>query len=65
MKRKRFARVVQALERVADSRGTPEELIIDNGPEFIGKALDAWAWARRKLSSRMRQSASEICESPS
>ena len=40
------ARVVQALERVADTRGTPDERVIDNGPEFIGKALDAWAWAR-------------------
>jgi putative transposase len=38
-------RVVQALERVTDARGTPDELVIDNGPEFIGKALDAWAWA--------------------
>jgi putative transposase len=40
------ARVVQALERIADTRRTPTELVVDNGPEFIGKALDAWAWAR-------------------
>ena len=40
------ARVVQSLERAVDARGAPDELIIDNGPEFIGKALDAWAWAR-------------------
>jgi putative transposase len=40
------ARVVQTLERVVDTRGTPDEVVIDNGPEFIGKALDAWAWAR-------------------
>ncbi len=40
------ARVVQALERIADTRGSPTELVVDNGPEFIGKALDAWAWAR-------------------
>jgi putative transposase len=39
------ARVVQMLERVTDTRGTPDELVVDNGPEFIGKALDAWAWA--------------------
>jgi putative transposase len=39
-------RVVHALNRVADTRGTPEELIVDNGPEFIGKALDTWAWTR-------------------
>ena len=26
--------------------GLPEIIIIDNGPEFIGKALDAWAYQR-------------------
>jgi len=36
-------RVVQVLDRLADQRGRPEELILDNGPEFIGRALDRWA----------------------
>jgi putative transposase len=36
-------RVVQALDRLADQRGWPEELVLDNGPEFIGRALSQWA----------------------
>ena len=27
-------------------RGTPEMIVTDNGPEFAGKALDAWAYRR-------------------
>ena len=27
-------------------RGLPEMIKVDNGPEFIGKALDAWAYQR-------------------
>jgi putative transposase len=38
------ARVVQVLERLAETRGRPEELVLDNGPEFIGRALDQWAY---------------------
>lgn len=26
--------------------GLPEELVLDNGPEFIGRALDQWAQGR-------------------
>lgn len=37
-------RVVQVLDRLADQRGRPEELVLDNGPEFIGRALDQWAY---------------------
>lgn len=40
------ARVVQVLERLADTRGRPEEVVVDNGPEFIGRALDQWAYTR-------------------
>ncbi len=39
-------KVVAALEAVASSRGVPQRLIIDNGPEFVAKALDAWAYAQ-------------------
>lgn len=35
--------VVAVLERVAATQGLPKELYVDNGPEFISKALDAWA----------------------
>jgi putative transposase len=37
-------RVVNVLERLAELRGLPEVITIDNGPEFTGKALDAWAY---------------------
>ena len=39
-------RVVQVLERLAETRGLPEVITIDNGPEFAGKALDEWAYRR-------------------
>jgi putative transposase len=37
-------RVVRVLERLAETRGLPKEIIVDNGPEMIGAALDQWAW---------------------
>jgi putative transposase len=40
------ARVVQILEQVSGVRGTPEAVVLNNGPEFAGKALDAWAYQR-------------------
>lgn len=39
-------RVVRVLDEIGQQEGLPEIIIIDNGPEFIGKALDAWAYAR-------------------
>ena len=39
-------RVVQVLERLAESKGLPEVITLDNGPEFTGKALDEWAYCR-------------------
>jgi len=39
-------RVVAVLERVAGERGAPDELVLDNGPELTGRALDEWAVAR-------------------
>ena len=38
------ARVVRVLDRLAETRGLPREIILDNGPEMIGKVLDHWAW---------------------
>lgn len=40
------ARVAQVLERLAESRGLPALITVDNGPEFAGSALDAWAYRR-------------------
>ena len=40
------ARVVAVLDRAAKAYGTPQRLSMDNGPEFISKALDEWAYRR-------------------
>jgi putative transposase len=37
------ARVCRILDRLFLGRPLPEALILDNGPEFAGTALDAWA----------------------
>ncbi len=39
-------RVTNILNRVAMFRGLPDMIKVDNGPEFISKALDAWAYQR-------------------
>ncbi len=40
-------RVVAVLERLAGTRGLPRTIVVDNGPEFQSRALDAWAHHRR------------------
>ena len=40
-------RVVRVLERVLAERGTPQRITVDNGPEFISRAVDAWAYQRK------------------
>ena len=40
------ARVVGVLERLEETRGLPEVITVDNGPEFAGKAMDEWAYRR-------------------
>lgn len=37
-------RVARVLDRIVDQRERPERLVSDNGPEFTGKAMDAWAY---------------------
>jgi putative transposase len=39
-------RVAAVLERLAAERRLPEEIVLDNGPELAGKALDQWAAER-------------------
>jgi len=39
------ARVVRILEQLRRARECPRQLVIDNGPEFTGTALDQWAYA--------------------
>jgi putative transposase len=42
--------VVQVLERVSQDHGHPKMIQVDNGPEFISKSLDWWAyWNKVKL----------------
>ena len=39
-------RVTRVLDRVIERRGQPKTLVMDNGPEFAGRVLDAWAYRR-------------------
>lgn len=39
-------RVVGVLEKLAEIRGLPEVITIDNGPEFAGRVLDEWAYRK-------------------
>ncbi len=39
-------RVTRVLERLRASRGLPERVVSDNGPEFTGQAVDSWAYQR-------------------
>jgi putative transposase len=43
-RRYRGADVVETLERVTAIYGLPKTIRVDNGPEFISKDLDLWAW---------------------
>ena len=40
------SRVVECLERVAELRGYPQSITVDNGTEFCSKAVDAWAYRK-------------------
>jgi len=37
-------RAVRILERLVDLKGFPNSIRVDNGPEFISKVLDEWAY---------------------
>jgi putative transposase len=39
-------RIVRVLEQLVTVRGTPKAIVCDNGPEFQGRALNAWAYQR-------------------
>ncbi len=40
-------RVVRVLDQLVDHYGVPQQITVDNGPEFAGLALDVWAAARK------------------
>ncbi len=37
--------VVRVIDTVTTLRGVPQRVLVDNGPEFISRALDQWAYA--------------------
>ena len=37
--------VVQELDKITFNRGLPKRIKVDNGPEFISRALDVWAYS--------------------
>ncbi len=39
-------RVRRVLDRIASERGLPEAIVLDNGPEFRGRAMAAWSEER-------------------
>ena len=39
-------RICAVLSRIADIQGLPDNIVVDNGPEFIGNELDKWAYER-------------------
>ena len=39
-------RVVRVLDRLTAGHGTPHTIRVDNGPEFAGVVLDAWAYTK-------------------
>lgn len=39
-------RVAGVLDRLSETRGLPESITVDNGPEFAGRALDEWAYRK-------------------
>lgn len=39
-------RVTAVLNQIVSTRGLPENIVVDNGPEFISNALDEWAYIR-------------------
>ena len=41
-----WARVVEVLTQLAQGRPLARTIVVDNGPEFAGRVLDAWAYRR-------------------
>jgi putative transposase len=42
----RGIRVAEILSQITCLRGLPENIIVDNGPEFVSNAMDEWAYER-------------------
>ena len=39
-------RVIRVLDRITEERGTPKEIRVDNGPEFLSNAFTLWCQER-------------------
>ncbi len=39
-------RVTEVLSEISSMQGLPENIVVDNGPEFISNAMDEWAYTR-------------------
>ena len=37
--------MTRVLDRLRATIGLPQTIVMDNGPEFAGRTLDAWAYA--------------------
>ena len=42
-------RVLRVLDHLIAWYGVPKQITLDNGPEFAGRALDAWAYAHQVI----------------
>ena len=40
-------RVTRVLDRLHATHGLPQSIVLDNGPEFAGRTLEAWAYAAK------------------
>src|SRR5262245_59846602 len=40
-------RVTRVLDRLRTTTGLPQSIVLDNGPEFAGRTLEAWAYAHQ------------------
>lgn len=57
---------MRILEQVCRQRGYPKTIRVDNGPEFISKSLDLWAYCQKvklDLSRRGKPADNTIIES--
>ncbi|MFB9900605.1 integrase catalytic domain-containing protein [Cerasicoccus arenae] len=58
------SKVADALDLAARTAGAlPQAITVDNGPEFAGKVLDAWAYANEVQLDFIRPSSSAKSDS--
>jgi putative transposase len=58
-------RVVRVLDRIAGEQGLPARIVLDNGPELTGKALNQWTYqhgVKLRFSELGKPSQNTACE---